>query len=574
MAKTPFPLGFNIDGQDLRPFLRDNDYAGLKRHLIKTKPAALLIMDDLALAVRIKNDWLPDCHVIHRNYSTYEGSEWQTRPPQVMVNQWKQEGHKEIIRYLTNEPSFDAASAKTFAGREAETMKLAREAGFTVVALNTSVGSYERQWVQDGKFDAILKAAVDYGHYLGCHEYMSVCLPAALIGDDKLGDKLAMQPENWQREKITAGYHDFWYLFRHVWLVERSMQVRADLPKFILTEFGYDDIRNDGNAAVFDELKAKYGLPQYTNDMRGVNTYERVWDDYYPGLDHNDVIRQQLEWWLEVKPDWIIGACLFGINADWEDPEGHDWSADVRRGFFPVLEEMSAAMADTPTEVETTPEPDLTGVEWRRGTVRRAGSTGHTNRRKLPDRFSDDMGDIRQTLLEFDIAYVDVEKNILWEQQGGSYMWVAIRLPDTSDVSYVVKRLVVIEHDDPEPEPAPEPTPDPVPEPPEEPPPPPPTDDAAIEALVNSIIDKRLENLRDHISEGAIPRTMSLALIGALRWVADTLEASVAQEVAESTTAISNAVNAAVDDDKSEKVVKVLNTNSIDVPVEPPGDVA
>jgi len=180
MAKSPFPIGWNIDAQDLRPWLKDNDYAGLRKHLIALNPAAILIMDSLPIAVMVKG-WLPDCIVIHRNYSRHEGGEWQARPPHEMVNQWKREGHPEIVRYLTNEPSFDAATAKTFAGREAETMRFAREAGFTVVALNFSVGRPEPEWIDDGKFDVAYRAMQEYEHFFGGHSYYTLCLPASLM---------------------------------------------------------------------------------------------------------------------------------------------------------------------------------------------------------------------------------------------------------------------------------------------------------------------------------------------------------------------------------------------------------
>ena len=565
MAKSSFPISWNIDGQDLRPWLRDNNYAGLKAHLLKLNPAAILIMDSLPIAVMVK-EWLPDCIVIHRNYSSYEGSEWQTRPPHVMVNQWKREGHKNIVRYLTNEPSFNAASAKTFAGREAETMKLAREAGFTVVALNTSVGSYERVFVQDGKFDAILRSAIDYGHYLGCHEYMAVCLPAALIGDDKLGDKVAMQPSNWPREKITAGYHDYWYLFRHVWLVERCKQLGIGIPKFILTEFGYDDIRNDGNAAVFDKLKAEYGIERYNRDMRGVNTYQRVWNDYYQIVqnntivpqDHNEVIRQQLQWWLDVKPDWIVGACLFGINADWENPQGHDWSADVRRSFFPVLEEMSRAMAETPAARP----PTLDGVTWKQGRVKRNGA-GYTNFRSAPSRSGTDLGDIRDWA-NYAVAYLDFEKQELWTHKGNSYTWVALTRAD-DQIGYAVVNFIIIDVPD---EP---PTPSPAPEPPIEPPPAPlPFDEMAIEAIVDRRVDLRIENLRAHIETGHIPRPFAKTISRTLRVIADMLDAAIALEEAQepqvTTAQIANDVYGKADEAVMAKQVDVLTDNSATEP--------
>lgn len=512
-----FPLSWNVDGQDLRAWLKDNNYAGLRSHLLNLNPAAILIMDSLPIAVMVKG-WLPKCIVIHRNYSKHEGGEWQARPPHEMVGQWKREGHKEIVRYLTNEPGVGADTVTDFVAREVETMKLAREAGFTVVALNTSVGTPEPELIEAGKFDALLKAAVQYEHYLGCHEYYTLCLPASLMGDEALLDKNALQPANWPHEKITVDTKGVHYLFRSVRFVKRSRVIGIGDPRIIHIEFGYDDTRNDGNGHIFDILRAKYGLLQYNGDMRGVNTYQRAWGDIYPGVDHNDVIRQQMEWWLDVKPDWVIAACIYGINADWSIPQGHDWSDNVRRSFFPVLEEMSKAMTQPRPEVIATL---YTGDDWRRGKVRTSVAGSFTNMRMQPNIQSPDMGDIRE-LKAFDIAF---ERDKIWFRAGGNYSWVALRHLDDGRVVYVSSAHVMIEIDIPD-----APTPD-VPDEPLPPTDPPlPFDEVAIEAIVNRVIDLRLENLRSHIDEGHIPRTLAITISRAMRVLADMLDAAIALE--------------------------------------------
>ncbi len=457
-----FPLSWNIDAEDLRPWLKDNDYAGLKAHLQAVNPTVVLVMNGLWLAVRIKNEWLPDCIVIHRDYSIHEGGEWLVRYPRAMVEQWKREGHKEIVRYLTNEPGVDIAHALAFAAREAETMKLAREAGFTVVALNTSVGTPEPELIEIGRFDVLLIAAVEYEHYLGCHEYYTLCLPASLMGDEALLDKNALQPANWPREKITVDTPGIHYLFRSVRFVTRCKQLGIGIPKFIHTEFGYDDIRNAGNGDVITDLRERYGMPRYNNDMRGVNTHEKIWNDYYPGVEYNQVIRQQLQWWLGVKPDWIIGACLFGINSDWDVPHGHDWSADVRRGFFPVLEEMSKAMTELPTpEITYDYKPHILDVKVDSLLIR------------------SDMSRASDTLGKFTRGSIGVFADINHIQQIGGYSWLPILyetkpafvaryslLPDNLSIKDLYSIIV---YDNPAPDPeSPVKPPIPDPEPPDD----------------------------------------------------------------------------------------------------------
>ena len=585
MAKSGFPISYNIDAEDLRPWLKDNDYAGLKAHLQAVNPTVVLVMNGLWLAVRIKNEWLPDCIVIHRDYSGHEGSEWQARPPHEWVNRWEMQGHKNIVRYLTNEPGFHVGNASSFASREAETMKLARAAGFTVVALNTSVGTPERQSslskqalplhnsftaqvVQDGRLDELLKAAVEGNHFLGSHEYMTVCLPASLIGDGLLGDKSAMQPANWPTEPITAGYHDYWYLFRHVWLVARSREIGIADPKIILTEFGYDNIENRGNDDIIAALRLSYGLQIYNYDMRGVNTYPRIWNDYYPGVEHNQVIRQQFEWWLAVKPDWIIGACLFGINSDWDVPHGHDWSADVRRGFFPVLEEMSAAMAE-PTQPELQPVYNYFSsnidVLAQEGLRVRAGMSTDTNTNII------DTLPFGSVQLGTDLDNKKVVGNFEWLPvlYRGKAGFIALRqLWAGGTVRAVYAKLLEIELPD-----VPE-VPD-EPDVPEEPTAPPQLDKAAIIEIVRGVlkednarfVELPLPNFTFTVTDNN--RVMLAQLMRNLATMFDVVAQGLEQTTpVETTSSISKAVNAAVNEAKGAKVVGVLTNNSATEPPE------
>jgi len=342
MTEKSYPLSWNIDAGDLRHFLRDNNGEKLLAHLDKVQPTCILIMDGLGLARQIK-DKFPKMVVIHRDFSGHQGAEWNNRTPEEFVEKWKREGHHDIVRYLTNEPQINPNNILEYAFHEAKIMELARAAGFTVVALNTGIGRYEKLSVQNGDFDALLIAAMAGYHYLGCHEYYTVSLPASLMHTDYLLQANQLQPEKWRTEPIHAGYYDYWYLFRHIWFVKRLFDLgyseAAIQNKFILTEFGYDDISNEDNKNIIATLKQKFGIELYNNDMKGVSTYRKLHDAYFPDMIFHERIVKEFEWWIDIKPNWILGACIFAFNADWDIPAGHDYSSNAMRDILPMLED-------------------------------------------------------------------------------------------------------------------------------------------------------------------------------------------------------------------------------------------
>lgn len=130
-------------------------------------------------------------------------------------------------------------------------------------------------------------------------------------------------------------------------------------------------------------------------------------------------------------------------------------------------------------------------------------------------------------------------------QSIGEYYWMPILHKDkpafvalhSENPDKSIKDLYAIPGYIQSPEPVPEPpveppTPDPDPEPPIPNPEPPalPFDEIAIEAIVNRVIDLRLENLRSHIDEGHIPRTLAITISRAMRVIAGMLDAAIALE--------------------------------------------
>lgn len=319
-------IGYNINGEAVP------DTAYLLQVITSPCKTTALVMNNLALAVRIK-ELCPDTIVVSRNYSPLEGDEWALRSAQNIVEQWRREGHPEIVRHSTNEPSFGRGlRLQEFVQADLLLMRLAREAGFTVAMGNFSVGIYEASDIDAGLFDPYIRGLHQYGHYLALHEYS---LGVLAFGTGQwaaqcLLDRLCVQPERWSAERLlvrrvwadgTWQYPPFWYLGRGIWWLIRADLIAVPRPRILLTEFGWDNLPNI--KPIIEPLRWQYGLPQYFHDMRGVNTYARLWAWYWPGWSFARAACEQLRWADKIYPPEYIGFALFTWSAapDWRQTD-------------------------------------------------------------------------------------------------------------------------------------------------------------------------------------------------------------------------------------------------------------
>ena len=367
-----YPIGLWIDNADLRPWLRDNNYLALFTFLEQYKPRSILIQDGLALAVRIKEQF-PDMVVIHRDYSHHEGDEWQKRTESQFVGRWVQQGHPEIVRYLTNEPGFGRDTAAAFARHEARTIQLAHEEGirhfgqpFRVVAFNESVGGFEKDWLP--LMNELWHAVIKYNAFIGYHGYMNVSLPAAFMPIEWLSDPVTedmslrsrLQPD-WARPDLTPSKDKgYWYLLREIWVIAHFMELGYTQEQLtdihIETEFGYDNIKggNDYVNAVIDTLRLEYGEQRFNFDMRGITSYQQLHVAYFPDMSYFERIAKEFAWWIDIVDNafWKHSSLLYSINQDWHLPEAHDISVGEMRPLFPEMIKLSQAYHN-----QTTPEP-------------------------------------------------------------------------------------------------------------------------------------------------------------------------------------------------------------------------
>lgn len=322
-------ISYNINGEGVP------NEAYLLEVLSSPCKTMALVMNNLALAVRIKQ-LCPDAVVVSRGYSSLEGSEWFYRSPQNWIDQWKREGHPEIVRHSTNEPSYGGMqSLSTFVAIEIELMRLARLNGFTVAMGNFSVGNYQLSDIQRGAYDSYLRAINQYGHYLALHEYSVALLPfgVGIWPTSFLLDRALVQPASWPTAAqlplaFVSGtcesqpvYPSYWYLRRGDWFLLRADCIGIVRPRILLTEFAWDNLSNI--KPQIEPLRSRYGLPQYMFDMRGVNTYPSLWAYYFPYWSFAQAACQQLLWAERIYPPEYIGMAMFtwSSSPDWRQTD-------------------------------------------------------------------------------------------------------------------------------------------------------------------------------------------------------------------------------------------------------------
>jgi hypothetical protein len=314
------------------------DRVYLRAHLIRLCPTTVLFMNGMAFAVEMEQA-LRSCgtRVAHRTYSIYEGDEWVRRSPQEIVNAWIAEGHPEIVRYSVNEPSYGGNhSIQSFVASQVELMRLARNAGFTVIVGNNAVGSWRFEDILAGHYDPMLQAIAEYGHYLGLHEYTQTILPFGVSQWPRewLLDPNRVQPANWptvEQLPLAMQYDPviramncprYYHLRRGDCFLLRADKIGVARPRIWLTEWSWDSLA-DIKASI-EPLRNPFCViagtrPSYLCDLRGVNTYERLWGYYYPQWSFAEAACQQIKWGISIYPPEYIGMNLFtwSVNPHW-----------------------------------------------------------------------------------------------------------------------------------------------------------------------------------------------------------------------------------------------------------------
>lgn len=319
-------------------------------HLERLNPCVILVMSNINVAGEAVRRF-PNAIVIHRDWSSFEGEEWLRVPDEnVWINRWNQQAsivgadiNKKIVRYSTNEPSL--YDPRAYVQAEVELLNAAARNGYRVAAGNFAVGTFSSSDIANGVYDSFLRAIQSGNHYLSVHEYTTSALPfgTGQWAREWLLDPSQVQVNSWPRRSrlpieywyidlgggTTKIFPPYWHILRSAWFTLRAKELGLPTPRIILTEAFWDNLSDIGQPIA--ELRNRFGLPQYMNDMRGINSYTRVWQFYWPNWSQEEAAYWQLAYMDYIYPSNYLGFAQFtwssvegwksfdmsGIQGDW-----------------------------------------------------------------------------------------------------------------------------------------------------------------------------------------------------------------------------------------------------------------
>jgi|GEM_PF-5155625 len=387
---------WNINGQGVR------DINELLAHFEAANPRAVLVMNNFDLAVQLHQLSGGKTVIIHRDYTTDEGFEWVKRPISHMLQEWDKQGHPEIYRYSTNEPSWrdeDGMRLQDFVANQVQLGDEAYQRGFSVVLGNFSVGKFQPEDVNAGVYDPYLEMLGRHKewHFGGTHEYQTAHIFAEHLRNDPHGfpknliHRDVLKKDNWMSaEEIKL--QSRWFMGRYDWLLERAEKIGAPLHRVIITEWGWDTTINNQTDSL-DEVKNYFQQFKHNNlDIpRGFRGLKRYASHLYPGWSFDEFLYEQLAAADERIYDENYHSLLlftWSSSPDWVTFDGstnEDGIPDLRRKIeahiSPEFDEVPETPAP-PTVEHVMPAPDDAG--WKRYEIA-ANSSAGTRVRSYPD---------------------------------------------------------------------------------------------------------------------------------------------------------------------------------------------
>lgn len=419
-------IGYNIAMSWVDNQAIENAVAsGADKHLIMTES------DDAARQIGMWKDRLSADKIVWREYSRLEGN-WSVYPNNVeIVEKWKTQGHRDIIRDdPTNEPSLDANNSELnqrYVKTRVDLLHIARTEGIKVAVGAFSVGTPHEDMINAGIYDDLIRAVVAGGHYFSVHEY---CPGIPGAGDVfPYSELLNPQTVVSKMKQDIWGLDDYWLLRRSDRFVKRARELGIADPQIIVTEAFIDNI---DMGDVREQLRRGFGLAEYNYDLRGVLAWREYWFEAFGTRDLNAIVQILTKYAANkvFNQSWIKGVCLFSLNKNWDTPEGHNWLNEMLRSFretsLPFINAGIVSSSEPPEPSEYTMPPPHS-ILWGVGTLEFEG----LNFREQPTLDSDIIrtldGTYRGMLNEGQIIEVD------------GYNWVAVYIVLTNEYGWVAK---------------------------------------------------------------------------------------------------------------------------------------
>lgn len=350
-------------------------------------PAVFGIINDYELFKRALREMPKTRKAWIRFYHDDDGVWWQKGNLEYVkriVKQYRDAGIEDdrALLYISNEPApgdpnkiGEAAyinNVKQIGKLHVDALDYVNSLGIGAVVLN-STAAFRQADINDGYLDPLLKRLADktVENVQGHHQYGAIRWQMSCAGRlahqiiDKAQNQNSPSPYDVQFGSKAGN----WLTGRHYWFDDRCDVLGIERPLKMDTENSPSDRHNsyenakypdDRDLNVYRVLEQRYKRKQVINGkeiecivpwpherMRGQDTVRWVYEDYFPGIDFEDVLFIDMQWlaWVNddyqlitpeitrrkpymTEPTWL-GATLFIWSPekdDWDREHGFDWS--------------------------------------------------------------------------------------------------------------------------------------------------------------------------------------------------------------------------------------------------------
>lgn len=345
--------GYNVHSQGVK------NPTVLIEHIIKLKPAWLVVMDGLTLAQQLKAA-SQDTNVVHRNYAATNGDDdvFKRLTPQQWLDAHKDDIGAGVWLMTTCEPGW----GQDVINWHIALMKLCIPLKVKLVVGNFSVGTPDPNAIALAKPLFQLLADNSDLFVLGLHEYANAVITSGFIGGAPNGKmQSGMQvhvdytlpgswPLNGEARILTK-----WHCGRFQFIVDYCKSVGIKPPRIMLSEVGFDDVSD------IDWWTASLPHTDPYKNIGGYKTLQVYWKKIFPQWSQDQAYFKQLEYAANnIYENTVVeGGCTFCYGH-----KDAKWDVDDLEGHTEFLGYMEASAVATPTTPNYTPVDFTAGGKY------------------------------------------------------------------------------------------------------------------------------------------------------------------------------------------------------------------
>lgn len=422
-----FGLNINLGGLRGRDQEAKEDAARLeaRSHLLMTTPSSGIDGPGEIRQLREWEDALEGSQITRRTYSRKEGN-WSTyMPVKEQVALWKGQGLFSMLHDApSNEPALngsDESLNRRFVARETEMIYRCADAGIAYLTSAFSVGTPDIDLIRRGVYDPLLIALSEtraVGSGISAHLYGLANVEAG----ERVGYQVLLDPQQARSAMTDTKWPlgNYYLVKRTDEFMKRADEIGAERPDIFATEAKIDLIP-DANW-VLNQLRPRYGMPEYNFDMRGIQSIRLLLAAIFPEMSYEQAVAHITAYfgrnvWYA---DEFKSIMLFSLNWLWDQPQGHNYANPMLRTFLKVyLPEINRILKGQKVTF-----PDNNDTRWTMGTLQATGIA--TNVRAEPKRGQNVLGQLEGPVTGYELA-----GESLPDQGGENYTWRIVRFVDT-----------------------------------------------------------------------------------------------------------------------------------------------